>query len=385
MLKLRLRRRDRPGHVRPSSTRLNRPSAATILALSVAYAGLIGTPHGARGDEGSGTWTAELEARGNAFYERSSRVVVPQLGVVATSPSGLRLGASYLVDVISSASIAQGGTDQDKVFTELRHGVDAKLGGELELGKTQLELNGSGTYSTENDYRSFNAGIEALLSLHERTTKLRLSATHVRDTISSNLDPSFTGSLRGVTLGTGLEQIINPWLVLHVGYAFGYLEGFLANPYRRALVGPLPFPETHPHERLRHNATAALLFYVPSSDTAVHLMYRAYVDSWDIAALTPELRIYQHFGEHFLVRVHYRYYTQTRAFFFRRSYPQGWRGYVTNDPKMTALHTHTAGLSLELRLPFLERTWVDFAIERYVSTSVYGDGVLATTGLRMGF
>ena len=356
-----------------------------ILALFAAPIAGLGVTARAHADQASATWTGDVEARGNAFYERSSRVMVPELSVTATAPNGLRVGAGYLIDVISSASIAQTGTEGDKVFTELRHGVDANVGGEIDLHQAQLDLTANGTYSTEDDYRSFNAGLESTLSLNERATKLRLFVTHVRDRITSNIDPDVDEALRGVTVGVGVEQLITSRLVLSVGYGIAYIEGFLANVYRRALVGPLPFPETHPGERLRHNATTTLTLFVPETDTAFHLSYRAYLDSWDIAALTPELAIYQHFGDDFLVRLRYRYYAQTPAYFFRRSYPVGWQGYVTNDPKMAALQTHTLGVSLELRMSVLDSAWLDFAIERYLSSSVYGNGVIATSGLRLGF
>jgi hypothetical protein len=212
-----------------------------------------------------------------------------------------------------------------------------------------------------------------------------LDLTHVRDTISSNVDPNFDETLRGVMASAAVERLIGPRIVLHVSYGLAYLEGFLGNAYRRALVGPLPFPEMHPRQRVRHNAAATLRVFVTETNTALHLSYRAYLDSWNIAALTPELRIYQHFGERLMLRLRYRYYTQTASYFFRRSYPAGWQGYVTNDPKMAPLQTHTAGLAVELRLPWLGQGWFDFGLDRYVSSSVFGDGVIASTGLRMGF
>ena len=363
------------------------------MRLQLATAALVGclmATAAANADEASGTWTGSIEGRGNYYSERSTRVVVPAAKLKLTAPNGLRFGVDYLVDVISSASIAQTGSDEDAVQTELRHGFGAEVGKELELDGSQLDLGLHGTYSTEDDYKSYIYGLRSILSLDDKNTKIRFNASRVQDDISSNADPTFEGELTGLTLSAGVEQVLNPTMLVSVGYQFGYLEGFLANPYRT--VPPL-FRERHPDERFRHTASARFAFFVPDTDTAFHVLYSAYADSWNIAAINPELRIYQHFGDDFLVRPRYRFYAQTRAYFQMDAYPADWEGPVTNDPKMTAFHTHTLGASLEYRLSFLgggaldfaRNTWLDISFDRYWSTNTFGDGVIATAGGRMEF
>lgn len=347
-----------------------------------------------RADETDGRWSGTLEGRGNYYLERSTRVVVPEISVKLTAPNGVRVGGAYLLDVISSASIAQGGSKQDAVFTELRHAVNADVGKEFSVGETPLDLKVFGTYSTESDYESFIYGLESSVSLNERATRLTLSATRVQDTVLSNADRTFRKNLSGFTVGPSVEQVIGPVLVLTVGYQFGFLEGFLANPYRRALIGPLPYPESHPVQRLRHGATARLAWFIRATNTALHLMYTAYADSWDIAALSPEIRAYQQLGNDLLLRPRYRFYAQTRAWFERPGrYPVGWSGPVTNDPKMAAFKTHTLGVSIEYRLSilantalaFAKDTWIDIAFDRYWSTSRFGNGFITTAGGRLAF
>jgi hypothetical protein len=359
-----------------------------LVLLTVVGCALIAGP--ARADEASGTWTGWIEGRGNYYYERSTRVIVPAAKAKLTAPNGLFFGVDYLVDVISSASIAQTGSDEDAVQTELRHGFGAEFGKEFELDGSQLELGVHGTYSTETDYKSYIYGLRSILSLDERNTRLRFGASRVQDEIRSNSDPMFEDELSGFTLAAGVEQVLNATMLISIGYQFGYLEGFLANPYR--MVPPL-FPERHPEERFRHTAGARFTFMVPATDTAFHVLYGAYADSWNIAAVTPELRVYQHFGHDFLVRAHYRFYAQTRAYFQMAVYPTNWTGYVTNDPKMTAFQTHTFGGALEYRLSFLgggaldfaRNTWLDLSFDRYLSNNAFGNGVIATAGGRLEF
>jgi hypothetical protein len=342
----------------------------------------------------SGRWGGTLEGRGDYYWERSTRVVVPEGKLTITTPSGVRVGAGYLMDAITSASIAASGATADNVGTELRQAVFGEVGKEIDLGDAQLDFTLLGTYSTESDYRSLVYALISSIAFDEKNTKVSLAVTRVQDRVLSNADPTFDRGLSGFTLGPTLEQVINPVLVLSVGYQFGYLDGFLANPYRRALIGPLPYPENHPSQRFRHAVSSRLAWFIPESNTSVHLMYSAYVDNWDIAALSPEIRIYQQLGDNWLLRPRYRFYDQTKAYFQRTGrYPAGWQGPVTSDPKMAAMRTHTGGLSVEYHLSllagtmldFAKDTWLDIAFDRYWSTSTFGNGIIGTAGARASF
>jgi Protein of unknown function (DUF3570) len=362
-------------------------------AFACAFA-CLGVGRLAHADEASGTWTGEVEGRGNYFYERSTRVIVPTFKLETEAPSGVRLGAEYLVDVIASASIAQTGGGADAVFTELRHGAGLHVGKAFALGASELDLTVHGRYSAEDDYRSRVYGLASAFTWNEKTTTATLGVTRVDDTIESNSDATFEGELSGVTLSAGLSQVVSPRVVLGVNYQLGYLQGFLSNAYRRALIGPLPHAENHPSSRLRHNLEGTLSWFVPDSDTTLALAYRTYIDSWDIMALTPEARVYQQLGEDWVLRLRYRYYTQTRAYFYRSpSYPVGYTGPLTADPKMAELDSHQLGLKAELRLAFLgdsflafaEDAWLDLSLDRQFCSSSFGDNVIASLGARLPF
>src|SRR5262245_18136952 len=80
-------------------------SLCPLVACGVALV-LFAAPR-VQADDATGTWTGSLEGRGNYYWERSTRVVVPAAKIKLAAPNGLRVGADYLVDVITSASIAQ--------------------------------------------------------------------------------------------------------------------------------------------------------------------------------------------------------------------------------------------------------------------------------------
>ena len=365
--------------------------------LFLAALSLAATAHA---DEASGTWTGSLEGRGNYFWENSTRVIVPEVEAKIEAPNGVRAGVGYLVDAISSASIAQTGSDVDAVFTEFRHGIHADVGKEFDLDGVQIDPSAHATYSTEDDYTSWIYGIGTDFSFAERTNKISLGVTLVNDSITANNDASFEGELNGITTSLAYERVLTPVLVLTVGYQLGYLSGFLGNAYRRVVFEEgAPIREAPPESRTRHNASAKLSLFIPPSRTAVQLLYRGYIDSWDIGAITPEIRVLQEIGDDLIVRAHYRFYAQTAASFVRTDgspYPGSSGSPMTatsNDPKLADLVTHTFGGGLEYRLSFLEGTFLDFAreatidisVDRYLTNSTFGNGVMATAGGRLPF
>jgi hypothetical protein len=369
--------------------------------------GFLAWPAAAHADEASGTWTGNVEVRGNYYLERSTRVMmIPAARVNVEAPNGIRARASYVLDVVSSASIAQTGGSSDGVFTEYRHGIgQMAIGKKVDTGSTEFDMAVHGTYSTEDDYKSLTYGIFGSAALNEKNTTISLAVTRVDDTVESNIAPTFRGKLGAISFGGGLSQLLSPVLKLDIGYQLQYMEGFLGNPYRRALVGGrarppstklmggLPKPEDPPDERWRNNFEAQLAWYLPSTATTLQFYLRAYTDSWDIQALTPEPRIYQQLGADALIRLRYRFYTQTRADFApedgQTRYPVGYDGPVTNDPKMFRFHSHQIGLRLSYRLSFLwsvfRETMVDVSLDRGFSTSSFGNYWVGSIGGRIPF
>jgi len=359
-------------------------------------ASVLGCISPAHADEASGTWTGEIEGRPNYYWERSTRVIMPAARVSLEAPNGVRMSAAYLVDVIGSASIASG-VGKDGVFTELRHAVNTAVGKKFAVGDNEFDLSAHGTFSSEPDYKSWLYGVRGSFSWNERNSTLRLGLVRVDDSVLSNAMPTFRGELAGLTTNLGFTQLLSPVLILGACYQFVYLDGFLGNPYRNALVGPLPRAEAPPDHRVRHNAELQLSWFLPTTETTLQLYARTYLDSWEIFALTPEVRAYQSLGRHWTLRARYRFYEQTRAEFALASgqtrYPVGYTGPVTSDPKMSAFHSHQVGLRVEFRLAGLSGSFLDFAkdavldvnFDYQASTSSFGNNVIGSAGGRLPF
>src|SRR5690606_16053802 len=122
-----------------------------------------------------------LTVRGNYYREASTRVLAPELRFTVDAPDErFMLGGGYLLDVVSSASIATGTADAtggDNVFTELRHETSGFVASRL----GPWQLNAGTRYSTETDYigRNVHAGFRR--DFLQRTLNLPLTYAYTFD------------------------------------------------------------------------------------------------------------------------------------------------------------------------------------------------------------
>lgn len=344
-------------------------------------------------DEFDGRWNGNVELRGSYFLERSTRVVVPTARALLVAPSGLRIGGDVLIDSITSASIAQGAITDD-LFTERRWGFGMTVGHSLEVGSdASLDWNVFARYSTENDYFARAAGFDTTLSLAQRCSMFGFSTSLVLDEVRKTSDAMFDKQLRGVSMRASYEQILTPTLTATIALDFAYLDGFLANAYRTiAVPGEGRRDEDHPDKRTRYAPSIQARWHIPESRTSLHLRLRGYADTWDIAAVTAEARIYQELGEHFVARARYRRFGQTESYFADNQYyvPVTNQHLVTADPKMEAFSTQELGIKIEWQFPWLAGiglgdAWFDTSFDYRWNDNRYGNAVLAQSGMRVPF
>jgi hypothetical protein len=389
-------------------------AALLVAALAVVAAAWNAAPEpGARADETTGTWTGAVETRGNYYWERSTRVLAPTLHAELAAPNGLRLSADYLVDAITSASVAAG-VNADIRFTEIRHDVGLGAAYEHRVGEDAYLLTSvRARWSEEPDYSARSVGLSSQLSLNERTTLLSLSASWAFDDVRMRV---MGGPRMGIydvddqagikqtnpwdidfhvlTLTAGWSQVLSPRTVMEVGYDLGYLDGYQHNVYRQVAVAGTPRPENHPRLRWRHALYGRFAYYLAETRSSLQLLLRGYADSWDILAITPEVRVYQELGRLAQLRLRWRHYNQTAAFFYREPIDYVVSDvWVTADPKMSRFHSNLLGVQLLLSLDFLTGSALDFArggaidfgFDYLWNTNRFGNGVIAQVGLRLPF
>jgi hypothetical protein len=340
-----------------------------------------------------------VSVHGAYFREASTRVVQPMIQIAKDLPYGLDVGAHFLVDAITSASVAAGG-GADSLFTELRKEAGVVVGKTWD--RTRISL--SYRQSREPDYISHTAGAQWTQGVWDNsgTFNLRLAAGH--DTIGPMLDQQMSFYFGGLSY----TQALSPTWLAQLGYEASFLDGYQGNPY---ISVPNVGHEKPPDKRLRHALAARVAKYLPRSRTGLQLAYRFYIDQttasginpWDLTAHTIEARVFQELPAGLELRFSYRYHTQGKAAFWCLTDPS--RGgstecygmfprYASVDDKLGPLHTQTPQVKLiwEARglggVPVLE--WLaqgafDVSYGYYLQSSKFGNAHLLETGYSLPF
>ena len=168
--------------------------------------------------------------RGQYYREPSTRVVQPVVEMAADLPAGVDMSAHYLLDAITSASVASGAAG-DNLFTEYRNEAG------VSVGKTwsRLRLGAAYRYSAESDYWSHTVALSAALRVWSDTGTVAVSGGMGRDQVgrrvqgnSPDVAPPPGGScvpsrvltcpLDSVFAGVGYSQVLSPTLLVQGGY-----------------------------------------------------------------------------------------------------------------------------------------------------------------------
>jgi hypothetical protein len=363
----------------------------------------------------------EVVFRGNYYRDRNTRVIQPEVLFSKEAPHGIIVAGHYLLDTITSASLAAG-VLRDQPFTELRNEVGLTLG--KRLGPALFT--GSYSFSQESDYRAQFATFSGLVDLFRHNTTLSASLSFGHDNVYQRMSASTfipVGALDHLHVVALWSQTITPTLLANLSYDLGIVgfgnadNGFQANPYRPANVGGMPAREAVPFQRIRNAFAASVNWLVPTRISWMPYVsfrpsYRFYFDDWGITSHTPELRTYVPLGPIGL-RFIGRYYTQSHTSFWndvdgKPAYPAN-QGlpcstcllhssqrnlFVTGDPKLGTYDTYYFDVQFSFKLGFMRRLWPWVAngiVEmnyghlfqtRYAETA-FGDADLA--GLQLTF
>jgi hypothetical protein len=257
-----------------------------------------------------------VTVRGAYFREPSTRVVQPTVELAKDLPGGWDVRANYLLDAISSASVAAGTLNGDNIFTEVRNEVGLQVG--LKLAQTQLSLGYH--YSAEADYWSHAINGAVAQHLWGDTGVLLVSGGIGFDSMIARgrtpicaAEGQLACYLRSYFGGVAYSQVLSPRLIVQAAAEVGYLSGFQANLYRSV---PNRGYEQVPDQRVRVALAPRIAYYIPRTQTGLQLHYRYYRDSWSVDSHTVEGRLYQTLTTNLDVRLSYRHYFQTPADFW---------------------------------------------------------------------
>jgi hypothetical protein len=283
-------------------------------------------------------------------------VVSPLVGISKDAWQGGTLGASYVADVVSSASIdvVSNATHQ---MNDLRNEVTGSITQKLK----DTTLSGAYIYSSEHDYWSNNLAFSLSQDLFQKNTTLALGYALALNDVGRTGDQAFHRSLQVHSLSGSWTQVLTKSTILQGSYTFGYLNGYMSSPYRFVRIDTpdasdiaFKIPENDPSVRIRHAFVVGFNQHV-GKDSSVQADYRLYFDSWGLISHTVQLRYFVNFGS-FTLRLRERFYYQKGADFFQTNYTSDHlQPYVTADRELSTFWSNVAGIKASWKLPVLHR------------------------------
>lgn len=404
---------------RPWAYRRRRASGRVrLLGASALVALWLGPGEGARAED-------RVSVRGVYFREASTRVIEPMVLLTKDLPEGFDVAGHYLLDAVTSASVAQGAV-QDVVFTEHRHQAGLAAGRTFATRHGNTRVGGGFRYSREPDYRSGSLGVSVMQEVWQRTGTVAFNFAHSKDRFS-NERAMVTNGLLDVWFGSlAYTQVLSPLAIAQVVYELSFLDGFQANPYLRTF-GARP---RVPDKRFRHVLGFKFARYLPAANLGVQAHYRFYYDRgalwgaggdpngdydnpWGLLAHTAEGRVYWTFLDDFELRLSYRFHWQGSANFWCNLDPT--RGGSTDcyevrfgpgggfdparnlhsaDVKYGSLRTHVPQVRLAWDLHWFRRVpllrvfapgTAEVSYGYFIQSSRYGNAHLAQVGYTLPF
>lgn len=297
-------------------------------------------------------------------------VITPSLSTTISNPlAGWSVGGSYLVDVVSAASVDIVATASQN-WREVRHA--GTLHGAYKPRAFGVAANAS--LSVEPDYVSWSAGASATQDLLDQNVSLLLGLNHSHDVAGRGATPFsiFSRTLERENLKAGVTLVLDPATLATFTLDVGFEHGDQSKPYRyvplfepgvdvpkgasiddvnrlRAASRPL---EQLPLTRDRFAITAGIMHRFDGSTLRVD--ERVYTDTWLLVASSTDLRWLIDCGQSFVLGPHVRAHVQHGVDFWQRAYvlQPGFDvpALRTGDRELGPLLAGTLGLTARLRL-----------------------------------
>jgi Protein of unknown function (DUF3570) len=302
----------------------------------------------ARADD---TFTAKTQVYADSDH---TVVVSPLIAISRDAWKGGTVNASYVADVVSSASI-------DVVSNATTHMSDFRS--EITAGVAQKwrasTFSGSYIYSVENDYSSHNVNLGVAQDFFQRNTTLALGWTVSQNAVRRTGDQEFHRSLFVTGIAATWTQTLTKKLIGQLSYTFTYDDGYQASPYRfvpvtvnNGLTTQYKVPESMPLTRYRNAFVLGLNQHV-FSDSAIQGDYRYYFDNWGLQSHTIQLRYLINWKD-VTLRLRERFYYQRGVSFYEPHYDEV-QPFMTTDRESSTFWSNLAGLKISWRLPFVHR------------------------------
>lgn len=237
-------------------------------------------------------------------------------------------GASpYYLDVLSGASGSK--------IRDNRNAGDAKFTHYFE----QFSLGIGGQVSDEDDYFSRGGLVDARIWTPDKNTTFSLGFSYDSDDISSSNDPTFGAHRSTQGYFVGVTQNLTPNSALQSNLGYTNARGYQSDPYKSY--------DNRPRSRGAWSWLSRYVLFFPEWESALHVDYRFFIDTWGIKSHTLELAWYQPLGSAWMFRPSVRYYSQDSAQFYTGSYPPpDLESNYSADQRLGAFGSFAAGVKL---------------------------------------
>jgi len=223
---------------------------------------------------------------------------------------------------------------------------DERLAGTIELIKKldRHALSGQLAYSNERDYDSIGIAVKNNTHFNNKNTTLLAGIAYSHDVVDLVPGPG-TDNKDVVDMLLGITQILGPKTLLSANFAFGYMTGYLDDPYKVVEINRVLTAERRPGQKHKEIVRLALNHRVDPLDGTIESSYRFYDDSFGITGHTAELAWYQDIGDNLIVRPMVRVHDQSAARFYAVRFSGSPTEY-SSDYRLSALDAISYGVKL---------------------------------------
>lgn len=307
-------------------------------------------------------------------------------------------GNAHAASGASSAVSAGGSGAKDTrhdITTGVTHNFNNVIGVELYYD-----------YSQEKDYTSHTPTITLKKDLFDKNTTLTAGYSKNMDTVHGKfMDNREKRDTDNFYLG--LTQIISPVTFAQIGYSRSNSSGAESEGIRLVPINGVDastcadksvncLTEVFPDKRNRNAYLAGVSHYflnpslTPLNRSSIKFNFRYYTDDWKINSYTGEAEWSKYLSEQTVLRLDYRYYSQSKAYFEKDTYTAA-DTLRASSPQLKKFNSSLAGLKLTYtlkdgkRLPsFMNHGSIEGKYEFY-SQSLGVNAHVVMAGLRIPF
>jgi hypothetical protein len=321
------------------------------------------------------------------YREDGSRMKVTEPVAWLKTPIGEKweLGGSATVDMVSGASpimVSNATGKPAQIYTgasitDRRKAYDASL--TRKLGALNENTVGvSFARSDEKDYESKAYGLNTTLDFNERNTTLALGLGQRNDRVMSVTDKTLNRARDAKEFLVGVTQLIDRRTLVQSNLTYTRLTGYLDDPYKltfslltdgrspRAVLSKDLRPDSRNQVAWLTRAKRSLTDF----DAVVSAEYRFYRDDWGIRSHTLAGTWLQTLSDAWQIEGGLRYYSQTKADFYRTQITQ--RPFPTltsSDQRLAAFGALEPSIKVIAKID--DRVSVDLSFSRYMQRGTW--------------